>query len=412
MLWRSASALALYMGSCGLLLGQTAAAGPDPLIRTALEQNRDLQAARQRVAEARGLLRQAGVRPVPTVEANVASGRPLGTRGEEEYSVGFQQPVEMGGKRSKRLIAAEAGVAFAEAEVAERERQLAFEVRSRYIDLAAAQRRLAALERIAAVNGDAYRLLDARVQRDDAAPLERQLLLVELNRTEAQKASAAGTLASARLSLQQTLGTPVSLDDAAILPDQLRPMPTEERSDLRLARALETLSSAEITLTEAQSRPDVTLSTQYARRSSQFEDPLRNGAPLQDLANIVSVGVSIPLQSRRRNLGSIEASVARQRAASLRRQHLEVTIPMEVAAARERYEAARNAARVLQRDVLEVSRRNLEVIRKAYEFGQLRLLDVLNEQRRLIETEMNAIDAEADVARSAAELDRATGGTL
>jgi len=50
------------------------------------------------------------------------------------------------------------------------------------------------------------------------------------------------------------------------------------------------------------------------------------------------------------------------------------------------------------------------VIREAYKLGQLRLLDVLNEQRRLVDTQMAYIDAQADAARTWAELQRAAGG--
>ncbi len=92
--------------------------------------------------------------------------------------------------------------------------------------------------------------------------------------------------------------------------------------------------------------------------------------------------------------------MARQRAAGLRRQHLEVTIPLEAEAAWRRYQAAKNVVGILSGGVLEQSRRNLSVIRQAYELGQLRLLDVLNEQRRLLEAELGFIDAEAELARS------------
>ena len=68
------------------------------IVRLALEQNRELQAARQRVIEAQALLRQAGVRLNPTVELEGATGRPLGTRGEQEYSAGYFQPLETAGK--------------------------------------------------------------------------------------------------------------------------------------------------------------------------------------------------------------------------------------------------------------------------------------------------------------------------
>jgi cobalt-zinc-cadmium efflux system outer membrane protein len=67
---------------------------------------------------------------------------------------------------------------------------------------------------------------------------------------------------------------------------------------------------------------------------------------------------------------------------------------------------------LLQTGVLDQSDANLSVIREAYKLGQLRLLDVINEQRRLIDTQMQFIDAQADVARTWAELERASGGNL
>jgi cobalt-zinc-cadmium efflux system outer membrane protein len=40
----------------------------------------------------------------------------------------------------------------------------------------------------------------------------------------------------------------------------------------------------------------------------------------------------------------------------------------------------------------------------------LRLLDVLNEQRRLVDTQLASIDAQADAARTWAEVEQAAGG--
>src|SRR5215475_929303 len=134
-MWRCTSLLVLVLGTGGLS-GQNsgAAAGADDLIDQALQRNREILAARERISEARGLLRQAGVRPAPTIEANAASGRPLGTQGEEEYSAGYFHPVETGGKRAKRMLAAEQSVALTEADLAERTRQLVYEIKARYID--------------------------------------------------------------------------------------------------------------------------------------------------------------------------------------------------------------------------------------------------------------------------------------
>lgn len=431
MWWRRTPLLAICFGASGLL-GQEPQGRPMPsvneLVERAFEHNREILAARQRVEEAKGLLRQAGVRPVPTVEANVGTGRPLGTRGEEEYSAGYFQPIETGGKRSKRVAVAGKGLELAEAELAERSRQLAYEIKLRYVEVAASDRKVAAIQSIVDVNRESYRLIDARVQRDDAAPLERQLVLVELHRAEAQKTGAAGQAEAARLALRQSIGIAGEAIPAAGLvgfpvPDfttsveEVQRKALEGRPDLRIVRVLESQSLAELALAEASSRPDLTASAQYARRYSQFEDPLRTTASgsalaLKDQDNILTLGISIPLQSRRRNEGNIEAAVARQRAAGLRRQHLEITIPLEAEAAWRKYQSAKSAVRILSSGVVDESRRNLAVIRQAYNLGQLRLLDVLNEQRRLLDTELSFIDAEAELARSTAELERTMGGNL
>jgi cobalt-zinc-cadmium efflux system outer membrane protein len=429
MLWRRTSLLVLVLGTGGLS-GQNsgAAAGADDLIDQALQRNREILAAQERVSEARGLLRQAGVRPAPTLEANAASGRPLGTQGEEEYAIGYFHPIERGGKRSKRVLVAEQSVALAEADLLERMRQLVYEIKTRYIDAVVAQHKLEAVEGILKINREQYRLVDARVQRDDAAPLERQLLLVELNRADAQRAVAGGLVRSARLELRRAVGLTGVGDVQASSAFTVTPAITrsladlqtraiEGRPDLKTAKTLASQSAAEIELAEAQSSPDLTLSAQYFRRYSQFEDPIRttgSGSPLllKDRDNILTVGISIPLQSRKRAAGNIEAAVARQKAASLRAEQLETTIRLEVQSVWERYQAATSAVTILNRGVLDESEKNLTVIRQAYNLGQLRLLDVLNEQRRLLETQMTYIDAEAELARSRAELERAVGGTL
>jgi cobalt-zinc-cadmium efflux system outer membrane protein len=202
--WRVAPVLSLLWASG--LFGQTPRSGVEGLIREAFSRNREILAVQQRLAEARGLLRQAGVRPSPTIESSGGSGRPFGIRGEDAYTLEYFQPIETGGKRSKRLSVAEKGVELAEAELSERKRQLAYDIKIRFIEAAAARRKTEAIDRIVAVNRESYRLIDARVQREDAAPLERQLLLVELNRTEAQKASASGQSQVASTELRRTVG--------------------------------------------------------------------------------------------------------------------------------------------------------------------------------------------------------------
>jgi cobalt-zinc-cadmium efflux system outer membrane protein len=77
-----------------------------------------------------------------------------------------------------------------------------------------------------------------------------------------------------------------------------------------------------------------------------------------------------------------------------------------------RYTSARQAYQTLDQTVLRQAGKNLEVIQSAYRLGQLRLLDVLNEQRRLLDTQLAAVDAKLEVQRGMADLERASGGEL
>jgi cobalt-zinc-cadmium efflux system outer membrane protein len=62
--------------------------------------------------------------------------------------------------------------------------------------------------------------------------------------------------------------------------------------------------------------------------------------------------------------------------------------------------------------VIEPSQQNLTVIQEAYRLGQLRLFDVLNEQRRLSDLQLSYLEAQADAARALSDLERSVGGDL
>jgi cobalt-zinc-cadmium efflux system outer membrane protein len=189
------------------------------------------------------------------------------------------------------------------------------------------------------------------------------------------------------------------------------------RPDFLAAKLVEEQGTAEVALTEAQSRADPVLTARYSHRNERFADLFGQtaaGSPaaLRDRDNVLAFGVSIPLLARRRNLGNIEAAAARATGARSLRQHLEAVIPLDVEAAWRRWDAAARSLEILASGVVEQSEKNIEIMRQAYALGQLRLLDVLNEQRRLIDTRLAFIDAETDVRRAFVELEQATGGEL
>ena len=416
--------------ACGIpMLGQRrdAAEPLKILLEQAEANNQELAALKTRSDEARGNLRQAAVKPPLTLDVGSVSGRPLRTVGEEEYSVGVGKIFETGGKRARRIGAAEVRVSQTAAEYQERLRQLSYEIKSRYTDALGETQRIEVLDQILASNQRSLDLTKARVEKGDAAQLEQTLLEVEIGRLKAQRATFNGRRESALLDLRRLAGLGPGADIAVgsafysgpVAPtlDTLTPNALEQRPDLRLARLVEQLGDAELRLVEAEGRPNVSLTARYFTRNSQFDDQYGVNAQgsrvlLRDRDDILAVAVSIPILTKSRNLGNVEAAQARILGARQRTRYLENSIPLEVESAWRRWSATRSAAGSLDSAVLPQAQRNLDVIQQAYQLGQLRMLDVLNEQRRLLDLRLSTLDAQAEAARAFAELERAVGGTI
>jgi cobalt-zinc-cadmium efflux system outer membrane protein len=423
--------LSASIAVCGVAFARTAAAQDRALtarelVQLATTRNRELLAARERIAEAQGLLRQAGIRLAPTVEVEAGTGRPLGTHGEEEYSASYFHPIEMGGKRSKRLDVGEKGVAVAEAEFADRIRDIAFDVKTRAADAYAAQQKSDALARLIAAGQESYRLTKARVDEGDAASLDAQLLMTDMNRSRAQQLSATGRARSALSELRRAIGldaadrlrlAPPSALDFDVRLEDLKTRALRQRPDVQVARLLEEQAAAELALSHAQGVPALTASAKYTHRTTEFENLYGLNAigalnPLRDRDNVLTFGLSIPIFTSGRNAGNVDAATARLSAARQHREAIEAAVPHEVDAAYQRWTAAKDAVALFLHGVVDESEKNLNVMRQAYTLGQLRLIDVLNEQRRLVDTELAYIDAQTELAQASADLERALGSDL
>jgi cobalt-zinc-cadmium efflux system outer membrane protein len=433
------TAFILLVSAIGSLAPKACAQSGEPLlsrtdlVEMALKRNGEYLALTQRIAEAQALLRQAGVRLAPTIEAEVSTGKPLRSPGEEEYSAGYFQPIETAGKRDKRMQVAEKVLELAQAELAEQRRQLAFQIETQYAQAIAAAQKAAALDRVMPLSRQSYMLTEARVKEGDAAPLEQKLFLTELSRSEAQQTTFKGGAQFALLELKKLIGISLSeplnvrtdidvdtevVSTAAEVPSltELQRIALQNRPDLKLLRLQEDQGAAEANLARAEGRPDLTASVRYVRRSSQFPQLGLNASgapvPLVDRDNLLAFGLSIPVFTGKRTQGAVDAAKARQSEAQLRREFLESSIPLEVEAAYRQWDAIRRAVSIFSSGVIAQSQENLTVIQESYRLGQLRIIDVLNEQRRLIDTQLAYIDTQAQLAQAVAELERAVGGSV
>lgn len=402
-------------------VGQSLA--PSDFHRLALERNADLQATRQDIAAARGFLTQARLRPNPGLDFSVSTGRPLGSPGERGIDIGYAHTIERGGKRARRIDVAQVGVDIAELLVADRERLLRTDIHTRYAEALASARNVATFGELFELNQRSLRVATQRVSEGEGAPLEQRLLEVEVGRIAADRFVAAGAAERAFMALKLAAG--IAPSDALTLAGQLTTpgvgitveQATEralvERPDLKAARAEETRADAELRLARAERVPDVIGIVRYSQDSSRFEQfgTTSSGqlVPLRDTDRTVTAGVSIPLPFANRNQGSIEAATAGLRAAALRREFIEQSVRADVRGAYAQYVGARQAVEVFDRQVIQQAQEAVNTIRTSYELGETPLLDLVQEQRRLVEIQKAFTDALKELYIARAALEQAVG---
>ncbi|MGH9658527.1 MAG: TolC family protein [Bryobacteraceae bacterium] len=373
----------------------------EELQRLALERNVDLLAVRQEIAASRGLLTQTRLRPNPGLDFTLGTGRPLGSPGERAMEIGYAHTFELGGKRARRIDVGSAGVEIAELLVADRERLLITDIKVRYAEALAAERNLEMLGELSELTQRAYRVAQQRVSEGEAAPVERALLQVEAGRMTADRLLAESASARAVAALKLAAG--LDLAELLVLRDQMKApaiaLSLEEaiakalagRPDLKVARAEENRADADLRLARAERVPDVIGVARYGRIESQFPQfgTTVSGqlALLRDTDHVLTVGVSIPLPFADRNQGNIETAMARRQSAGLRRQFVEQSVRTEVTAAYTQYVAALQALEAFGQDVVNQSQESIKIIRASYDLGEVQLLDLLQEQRRLVETQ-------------------------
>jgi cobalt-zinc-cadmium efflux system outer membrane protein len=290
-------------------------------------------------------------------------------------------------------------------------------------EILAAQRNLQFTKELLQVNRDALRLLRTRVSQGAAPPLEASLLLVEVNRLDASRQLLESQVEVLALQAKTLAG--LGPEAPLSLAGDLRPVPLPfdhqeglaralaSRPDLFVARAEVAMAEAGILKERAEGRWDASVNVGYMRQDFGYDLrglTERGGTqPIHDIFHYVGGGVTVMLPLRNQNQGNIAAALAEATAAERRLEFVTLVIRQEVMAAFTQYEATHRALEIYTQGVREVSRQNVEVVRKAYELGRNSLLDLIAEQRRYIEIETGYTETLRQTYNAMVDVERAVG---
>lgn len=379
----------------------------DESIRQVLTYSPALKAKMEGIGGSRGERQQSGLIPNPEIsfeaENILGNGSANGLSGAE-VTLGVAQLVELGGKRSARLNAAnrlvdvssleytatgldlvrDASVSWAEAvssieelRLAQDQKELADEVLS------------SVSSRVAAAAENAIQKSKAEVA---LASSKIELAKAERNRMASIKALAG---------LWGDNTTNFSLDTAAFFnveqPDfTAGDVTLANNPDLKIIEASIGLAQANLDIERANAVPDVT-----------FEAGVRDNRDAEEQSFLG--GVSIPFPAFNRNQGTIlkaghdVTKATHEKAATIN------ALDLLLVKAQNALEISYTEITSLEKDILPSAEKAFSQARKGYKAGKFPYLEVLDAQRTLFEVRTQHVVALKDYHTAKADLDRLTG---
>jgi cobalt-zinc-cadmium efflux system outer membrane protein len=365
----------------------------------ALAANPALRSTTRSVGIADGAVLQARTRPNPELSL-LTEGTDRNTRTETAQ---VSQVIELGGKRSARIAAAEQERNVALTAVSVKRADLRADVITAYMEALTAQERAVLAQASVDLAHKATDVTGRRVTAGKISPVEltrsnvaEAAAQLELTQANADLALAKRRLASFWASAQP-LEQPLQTPDGpfARLPswDELTAR-LSAAPQLRRAQAAVAGRDAQVALERAQRIPDVTVTL-----GSQRDRSLGSGTQ-------AVLGLSVPLPLFNRNQGNMLAALRRADQARDDLEAEQLRLTQALADAYQRAEVATTQVAALRDQVLPAAQSAYDAAVTGFELGKFSFTDVLDAQRTLFQTKTQHLRALADRYRSIADIER------
>ncbi|MGH9463260.1 MAG: TolC family protein [Vicinamibacteria bacterium] len=403
-----------------LLAGSVLTSAQEPPQRVTLEQalrmfeenNLELRLVTAERDVAGGLAEQARAYPNPVVTLTHEGLSEGGADYSESYFTASQH-LEWPGRRAARIASSDQDAAAAESRVEVERRRLLFEVKRAFLEAAAAERQLAAIEEVRGVFRFAEESGRQRLREGDLSGYDVRRLRIERARYENLATTQAIALQNARLHFG-SLVLPGSLDESqgelvpAALPDGRPPALMGLGAEAALERALEIRADlrgaeAQVAAAEAALRhvstfryPEVTLTGGYKRQSDSLDGYF--------------LGASLPLPILDRRRGDIAAAEARVRQGTAQLDLVRRTVANDVRIAFSTYLSVLERVELIRGQLLNGVDDLLRIAQVSYGEGEMSLLELLDAADAYRESQTAISELTGELWIRYYDLERAIGG--
>ncbi len=369
-------------------------------LQAAIDNSPTLSAARREIDAAQGALTQAGVYQNPSLDLEVEDLR----SGMRSTTVTLSQPLELGGKRSARVAAAERALEAIRVKNEATEAQLKADVTAAFLSALLSQERVRLAQESLNIARSGSQAASKRVQAGKVSPLEETRSKVAEANVRLELVQAQGELAAQLQELRALLagGVPFdALDGNALLLPTLPPIDVlqarvENSPTMRQARLETSRLSALADLEQAKRKPDIAVSLGMQRSQ-------------QDGRSTAIVGVSIPLPVFDTNRGNIIQSLRLRDKSEDDARALELRLRADLAIARQRMEIASQEVAAVSAEILPSAQLAFDAAAQGFELGKFEYLDVLDAQRTLLQARSQYLRSLGESHRAAADVARLLG---
>ncbi|MGY6273967.1 TolC family protein [Methylomonas sp. MgM2] len=353
---------------------------------------------------------QAGLFPNPTFNANAANfGNKVITGFDGDVvTLELSQLIELGGKRTARIEAASLTKQLADWDYETKRADVLTQVSQAFVDVLAAQQRLALTQQIHELANQTTVTTSARVQAGKVSPVEetkaklaRASVQIELMRAQKELEAARKRLAAGWGSTTPRFETVSGNLENIQVPASLDSLVQRLSKNPDLARwATEiTQRQALITMEKSKAIPDVTATV----GASKYLMP-------GDYALVV--GFSVPLPVFDRNQGRIQEAEHRLTKAEEEYRSAEIRIATALNTAYQALDAAHSEVLTLRQDILPGAQSAYDAAYEGYRLGKFGFLDVLDAQRTLFGAKNQYLLALAEYHKSVANVERLVGSGM
>lgn len=408
--WIGLSSFVIALGASSLAVAQQPLnrVSLEEALQLALKQSPTLMAQQAALFATKAGETTAALRPNPTMNFLAEQFQPGQSQQDAQYTVNVGQPIELGGKRQRRIDSARAATQVATYQLDDARRQVVLQVKSAFAGVLIARQQLALAEANLKTLDDTERIQRIRAEKGDISELELLRIQVQRFTFARDAADARQALAAARIALRTAAGSlniaedfevvgdldfkEVSLDRALLVRRAL-----DNRPDLRAADADRERARADHRLARANAWWDITPQIEYQRIGPD---------------NTIGFGLSFPLRIFDRNQGEI----TRTQAEITRVDAVREATALQVLAAldTDRQAALIQRERVISlRDVyLPKATQARDTVEYAYRRGGQSLLDFLDAQRSYRETALAHLQALGAYLGALYQLEADIGGQL